>query len=206
VSKAATEVTACDREPIHLSGAIQPFGYLIAFNLSNFTVEFASKNVSEFLKIDLDSVLMMTESNFESCLKTVSTGHTHRFESGNHKVIEFEAAADETGTADRLLRETESITGAWSSVELFQRMSDATQRLTEFHRVMIYHRPGVSIASFFRAYWPCKSKRLWKSDALMQISLKLPSLMSLLQPVILSPHFPLIPIYCWIWCMQMVPV
>lgn len=139
MSKAATDLTACDREPIHLSGAIQPYGCLFAVNLNTSTVEFASKNVSKFLKIDVNSALGLTENEIDTALARVSVGHIHRFFSGNYKVIEFEApSSDESGTADRLLREIDSITGAQSSNDLFQRMSDATQRLTQFDRVMIY--------------------------------------------------------------------
>lgn len=39
----------CDREPIHLIGAIQPHGALIAIDAADFVVEFASKNAAAFV-------------------------------------------------------------------------------------------------------------------------------------------------------------
>lgn len=139
MSKAATDITACDKEPIHLSGAIQPFGCLFAVNLSNHTVEFVSKNVSDFLKIGIEKVLSLSEEALSGLLAGVPGGHIHEFISREHKVIEFEPPhVAEPGSADRLLQEIDSITGASSPLNLFQKMAEATQRLTKFERVMIY--------------------------------------------------------------------
>jgi len=43
------ELTNCDREPIHLLGAVQPFGFLIALDSTQWTVTRASRNVAEWL-------------------------------------------------------------------------------------------------------------------------------------------------------------
>ncbi len=79
---ATTDLTACDREPIHLSGAIQPHGCLIAINLSNCTVEFVSKNVSDFLNIDEKSLLNAPQRAFEEAMaeKPISNIHSGQTE------------------------------------------------------------------------------------------------------------------------------
>ena len=42
------DLTNCDREPIHIPGSVQPFGFLLAL-LSDFTVAMTSENVATFL-------------------------------------------------------------------------------------------------------------------------------------------------------------
>src|SRR5215831_12269276 len=42
------DLTNCDREPIHIPGSVQPFGFLLALQ-SDFTVCMASENVGQFL-------------------------------------------------------------------------------------------------------------------------------------------------------------
>jgi len=45
----ATQAELCAREPIHLSGAIQPHGYLISCSWPDWTVRHVSANVGELL-------------------------------------------------------------------------------------------------------------------------------------------------------------
>ena len=42
------DLTNCDREPIHIPGSIQPFGFLLGLQ-SDFTVCMASENVADYL-------------------------------------------------------------------------------------------------------------------------------------------------------------
>ena len=44
----AVNLTNCDREPIHIPGSVQPFGFMLAV-LSDFTICMASDNVGSFL-------------------------------------------------------------------------------------------------------------------------------------------------------------
>jgi light-regulated signal transduction histidine kinase (bacteriophytochrome)/CheY-like chemotaxis protein len=46
--RAQVDLTNCDREPIHIPGSVQPFGFLIALQ-SDFTVCMASENVETYL-------------------------------------------------------------------------------------------------------------------------------------------------------------
>jgi len=50
------DLTNCDREPIHVPGSVQPFGFLIALT-SDFTVALASENVGSFIGEDCADVL-----------------------------------------------------------------------------------------------------------------------------------------------------
>lgn len=43
------DLTNCDREPIHLLGAVQPFGFLLAVSHVDWRIERASQNISDWL-------------------------------------------------------------------------------------------------------------------------------------------------------------
>jgi light-regulated signal transduction histidine kinase (bacteriophytochrome) len=47
----------CDQEPIHLIGAVQPHGALIAIDADRFTVEFASRNTASFIGVGPERIL-----------------------------------------------------------------------------------------------------------------------------------------------------
>src|SRR6476646_1161515 len=48
----AVDLTNCDREPIHLLGAVQPFGFLLAVSSTTWCVTRASRNVVEWLGVE----------------------------------------------------------------------------------------------------------------------------------------------------------
>ena len=51
------DLTNCDREPIHLLGAVQPFGFLIAVSRDSWVVTRASRNVTQWLGIEPPAIL-----------------------------------------------------------------------------------------------------------------------------------------------------
>ncbi len=51
------DLETCDREPIHLIGAVQPHGALIAINMTTRIIEYASANTAEFLGREAASML-----------------------------------------------------------------------------------------------------------------------------------------------------
>jgi light-regulated signal transduction histidine kinase (bacteriophytochrome) len=52
----AVNLTNCDREPIHIPGSVQPFGFLLTL-LSDFTICMASDNAGSFLGVDMSDLL-----------------------------------------------------------------------------------------------------------------------------------------------------
>src|ERR671911_626284 len=46
------DLTACEREPIHIPGSIQPHGVLLAVRLSDRAVTYASANAAEAFGLD----------------------------------------------------------------------------------------------------------------------------------------------------------
>ena len=54
----AIELSECDKEPVHIPGAIQPFGFLVAFSLPSWTMAHASINApAVFGAADLDALI-----------------------------------------------------------------------------------------------------------------------------------------------------
>ncbi|MHC5542107.1 cyanobacterial phytochrome A, partial [Singulisphaera rosea] len=51
------DTTECDREPIHIPGAIQPHGALLALRAEDLTILRASANVPDLLGLDLEDLL-----------------------------------------------------------------------------------------------------------------------------------------------------
>ena len=60
------DLTNCDREPIHLLGAIQPFGFLIAVSTPDWFVQRVSNNVAAWLKVAPADMLGRSLFNFVS--------------------------------------------------------------------------------------------------------------------------------------------
>lgn len=56
-SRTAVDLSNCDREPIHLIGTVQPFGFLIAVDRTDWSVIRASGNAAEWLGRGPDSFL-----------------------------------------------------------------------------------------------------------------------------------------------------
>ena len=50
------DLTNCDREPIHIPGSVQPFGFLLAL-LPDFTISIASESVKRHLGIAVGELL-----------------------------------------------------------------------------------------------------------------------------------------------------
>ncbi|MDY6946275.1 MAG: GAF domain-containing protein, partial [Pseudomonadota bacterium] len=61
---ASVDLTNCDREPIHLLGAIQPFGFLIAVSTPDWFVQRVSNNVADWLKVAPADMLGRSLLNF----------------------------------------------------------------------------------------------------------------------------------------------
>src|SRR5690349_7474617 len=52
------DLTNCDREPIHIPGSVQPFGFLLGL-LADFSIALASENAPRFLGVtDLSDLLL----------------------------------------------------------------------------------------------------------------------------------------------------
>src|ERR1700742_701244 len=57
INASNVDLTNCDREPIHVPGAIQPHGVLIAFDEGDDLVLQVSHNCEQLLSLETDAVL-----------------------------------------------------------------------------------------------------------------------------------------------------
>ena len=53
----SVDLTNCDREPIHLIGSVQPFGFLIAVTSNSWTVTYVSQSIQDWFDLKADQLL-----------------------------------------------------------------------------------------------------------------------------------------------------
>lgn len=159
------DLTNCDREPIHVLGTVQPFGFLMALN-SDWVVERVSENVAEHFgrppkdllgrsALELfDKRAMHTLRNMTAMLRgadSVERGRIDRLTpsggaievamhfAGDLLVIEGEPSTDARTDASSLVRAMAAQVRAAPTLEAF--LEEATRQvrgLTGFDRVMAY--------------------------------------------------------------------
>ncbi len=83
------DLTACEREPIHIPGSIQPHGFLIAVNLTDKTIAYASANTATVLGLDASALL---KRPFKEALPQLAA------------LIEADMAEPSSGDANRSIR------------------------------------------------------------------------------------------------------
>ncbi|GGI26471.1 HWE histidine kinase domain-containing protein [Bradyrhizobium guangdongense] len=159
-------LTNCDREPIHIPGSVQPFGFLLAL-LSDFTICMISDNAGEFLGGDVTDFLQrpLAEVFCAAAIDTVrrrvdqlggpdSTERVFGVEiqlgrplydlaihfSGAYLVVEAEPSVIEPGvnSGELVRRMLERIRKARGTTELAREAARQLKVLTGFDRVMVY--------------------------------------------------------------------
>jgi light-regulated signal transduction histidine kinase (bacteriophytochrome) len=162
---AQIDITSCDREPIHLLGAVQPFGFLIAVS-SDWRISHASANLSGYLNVSAQSVLdksldeillpaaMHAIRGAVQAMASLATVErlfnlpmqenrcfdlaVHR--SGDWIVIEAEPGVEENkfDAASSTRTMIARLQGPTTVLELCQEAARQVRALTGFDRVMVY--------------------------------------------------------------------
>lgn len=162
----AVNLTNCDREPIHIPGSVQSFGFLLTL-LSDFTICMASDNVGSFLGADVSDLLQQPLSRVisEAAVETIRSRVDHlsgpdaterlfgvelqagkppydlsiHF-SGAYLVVEAESSVNEPGVnSGELVRlMLERIRKTRGMTELAREAARQLKVLTGFDRVMVY--------------------------------------------------------------------
>jgi light-regulated signal transduction histidine kinase (bacteriophytochrome) len=155
---AAPDLTACDREPIHIPGAIQPHGVLLALDgemrvrraagllgpLLGFDGDPIGKPVAEL--VDLESIPLpkdAAQAEFAATIKA-ATGTVDVFahRSGDELIVEFERAPGVRRTAAEVLRDmlpmVERTLAAPDIVSAANAAATGVAAITGYDRVMIY--------------------------------------------------------------------
>ena len=158
------DITNCDREPIHIPGAIQPHGVLLMLQEPDLIIAQASENASTLFRRDVLELVAMPLSSvlMVDSLATVQgaaerdhlaevnplrlvvgdracDGILHRYQDA--LILEIEPrtpAADTERTHHPLRRAVSSLQAATTLDQLLETGAEAVSRLTGFARVLIY--------------------------------------------------------------------
>ncbi|AYV46067.1 two-component system sensor histidine kinase/response regulator [Caulobacter flavus] len=159
------DLTNCDREPIHILGAIQPIGFLIALT-ADWLVARASTNVAQFIGFEPDelfgkplfelfvpkavhdlrnrSTLLRGPDAVERIFDLELVAGRPNFDvalhfSGGQIVIEAEPASGEHGDATGMVRSMIArLDGATEFSAFYREGARQVRALIEFDRVMVY--------------------------------------------------------------------
>jgi light-regulated signal transduction histidine kinase (bacteriophytochrome) len=160
----AIDITNCDREPIHIPGAIQPHGVLLALQEPDFSITHASENASGVFGTELPHLLgaplasALPAESFAILEEAAERGHLpdanplrmviggracdailHRH--GGSLILELEprvAAAPVDRRHHPLRRVVSQLQAAATLPDLLTTAAAAVRGLTGFERVMIY--------------------------------------------------------------------
>ena len=155
------DLSTCDREPIHVPGAIQPHGVLFTLSMPDLIVTQVSESVVDHLGVAVDDVLgrplaaVVTPASAERVATVLAQGSwrddnplrltTHHAEHDGilHEhdgvaILELEPAHAEAGSARTHRPLLAAIQRAGTLEELSAIVVDAVRRLTKFERVMFY--------------------------------------------------------------------
>ncbi len=164
VNRDLVNLTNCEHEPIHIPGSIQPFGFLIAVDDQDFTIEFCSGNVYDYTGINVSEMLGKPFSSvfggtlYNQLLDYLSSDHSYTspwelvlhdslFTCAIHKssklqVLEIEPAINESHAITDIYAQTKHFINYMESMHslqlLCQAVADETRTLTGYDRVMIY--------------------------------------------------------------------
>lgn len=159
----AVDLTNCDREPIHIPGAIQPHGVLLALREPGLIATQASANISSLLGheamrvlgkplssvLAADSAEIVRQAAEQKNLSELNPlrlivggracdGVLHRHQGVLILEIEPRRAADAERTHHPLRRAMTRLQSATTLKELYEAAAQEVRRLTHFERVMLY--------------------------------------------------------------------
>jgi light-regulated signal transduction histidine kinase (bacteriophytochrome) len=176
----SVDLTNCDREPIHIIGRIQSFGYLLAVS-SDWIVTFVSANLCTIAGIDATALiggpaiallsengihtlrtrlqLLTTETSVERILELDLFGQEQLFDVALHRSgrnIVIEAEPSDTSALAKFVSYVRPMTERIRQASSVQAMCDLAARqmraLTGFDRVMIYRFSGYGAGEVLSRY------------------------------------------------------
>lgn len=166
VNRDIVTLTNCESEPIHIPGAIQPHGFLLALKGADFIIDFCSANAAEFCEATYEQLL---GKSFEACFGTAEAQSLaaylqgDQFAAGNPArltlgqtaysctirrqpddayLLEAEPFPDGQKSMEDLYQQTRKFVslmeGSPTLRQLCQSVAEETRAITGYDRVMIY--------------------------------------------------------------------
>jgi light-regulated signal transduction histidine kinase (bacteriophytochrome) len=156
------DLTACDREPIHIPGTIQPHGLLLVADADGdhrvlagagdlegrLSPDWQDRPLADLLGQDVARLLYNLPSGPNAVVPAPVDGIGERFaatlhRAGAHLMVELEPIATEPMTAATMLSWLDAVAASFERAAdkqtLFDRAAVAFRTLTGFDRVMVYH-------------------------------------------------------------------
>ena len=155
----------CHEEPIHISGHIQNYGYLLGLDADTFTIKFFSENITDLFAVtnadfgktmqempEVFSVLLsshiMAEVDFSTLkdadlfldkitLKGIPV-HFSYYRLGNHIYFEFEKVLEDFSQRSYLTKRYITIHNAVDPTEIWNELLLAITEATDYDRTMVY--------------------------------------------------------------------
>ncbi|MBI0474358.1 GAF domain-containing protein [Sphingomonas sp. MA1305] len=158
----AVDLTDCDREPIHVPGAIQPHGLLLVASANGdhrivggagaietrLSADWLGRPLAELIGQDVATLLGSTlPANPNVVVPPLVTGSDETFLATLHRtdgylLVELEPVAERPTTAAAMLSWLDAVAGGFERAvdkqTLYERAAKAFRTLTGFDRVMIY--------------------------------------------------------------------
>jgi two-component system, chemotaxis family, sensor kinase Cph1 len=155
----------CESEPIHIPGSIQPYGFLLAVKMVDYSIAFASKNCETYFKLPLNEIIgkglnlffnkeeidtftaqyKMDGSDMERPFVFSLDGklyNTSAHKSGETIVLEMEPFMEEHNYLPELYIQTKRFAyhteRSDNLKKLCRDIADETKLITGYDRVMIY--------------------------------------------------------------------
>jgi len=155
LGKKQVDLTNCDLEPIHIPGAIQPHGFIIAVDKSKL-ISRVSENASAYLKLPANEIIgknidLLGESiaNLAAQVQTqwseiVVAGNDFQVQThntGDEKILEFlvvEKALVTLGAFQLFQQNMHSLMTAESTEQIVQKLPRMIREVSGYDRVMVY--------------------------------------------------------------------
>jgi len=157
-------ITSCEAEPIHIPGSIQPYGYLLALNKKDGTIQYCSENCTTlferplnqilgkhlsalFRKEDADSFTAYSKKTEEAEKPFVfvlvnQSFHITAFSTKETVVMEFEPFNQDIFELPDLFFQTKRFAYSTETADNLQKLcqdvAEETRKITGYDRVMIY--------------------------------------------------------------------
>jgi two-component system, chemotaxis family, sensor kinase Cph1 len=158
-------LTNCESEPIHIPGSIQPYGFLLAVKMVDYSIAFASKNCETYFQLPLNEIIGKSlhlffdaaEINAFTAQYKLDGGEMERpfvfslhgalysttaHKSGEAVVLEMEPFAEEHTQLPDLYIQTKRFAYHTEKSDnlknLCQDIANETRLITGYDRVMIY--------------------------------------------------------------------
>ncbi len=157
-------ITNCEAEPIHIPGSIQSFGYLLALNKTDNTIQYCSENCTALFNKPLNQILAKpfsqffnkedadsfaaysakTEESEKPFAITIDSQqyHINAFQTNENVVLEIEPFIQEGFELPDLFFQTKRFAYSTEKADnlqmLCQDVATETRKITGYDRVMIY--------------------------------------------------------------------